>query len=264
MLARKIEHHGDVLFVEYGTRGIARVDDADGFDPRPLGAGRAQGVIKHGAIELPVIGLVEVVGNNAPFVKRDGSAIERILRNGNHDAVSGRGQQKLENYLHASAGAVSEEDGLWIDAHSIALADKLGHRITDEAQAFALAVGSHSVPASFEDGPCGFDGIGGKDIGREIHQRGILAESKDLAQPGEGLLPQRLRVADVAVDDFLAQFFQFLRARNDWAAHSIFRRQHRGSEIFFLYGHMLTLAKTGLKGPRLEMELLWRLRCASR
>ena len=254
MLAREIEHHGDVLFVEHGSGGIARIDDADGPDARSLGAGGAQGVIEHGAVELPVISLVEVVGDDAPFVKRDGGAIERVLGDGNHDPVSGRGQQELENRLHAFTGAVSEEDGLRIGADAVPLADKFGHRLADEAQAFALAVGTHSVPASLEDGPSGFDGIGGKDGERDIHQSGILAEGKKLAQPGEGPLPKRLRIADVAVDDFFALLFQFLRSRNDGAAHSVFGRQHRCSEIFFLYGHMLTLAKAGIKRPRLEME----------
>ena len=165
-----------------------------------------------------MIGFVEVVGNNTPLVERDGGAIERVLGNGNHDAISGRGQQELENRLHAFAGAVGERDGLRIDADAVALANKIGHRLADEAQTLAFAVCAHSVLAAFEYGPRGFDDIGGKGTGGEIHQRWILAEGKNLAQPGDGPLPKRLRVTDVAIDDFPALFFQFLRARNDGAA----------------------------------------------
>ncbi len=233
----ELEDHADVVLIQHGSGGIARVDDAEGLHAGALGLRLSQGLLQHGAVELPALGLVQVVGHHAALVEGDGGGIERVLGDGDHDPVLRPGDEEAQDGLHALAGAVREEDGIGVHPHVVAFEDELGHRLPDEAHAPALAVGPQAVLRAGEDGSGRLHHVHREGPGGGGHQLRVLAEREDLPVPGEGPLTQGLGVPDVAVDDLPPLLFQFLGAGHDGAPDGVLRLQDGPAEILQLHGH---------------------------
>ncbi len=236
--AREVEHHLHVGRVEHRAGGVARVDDRDGADPDAPGRGLRVGGLERLPREAPVLPLVEVVGDLRAGEQRDGRRVERVLRDGDHHAVGRPVDEQAQHRLHALAGPVGEEDVLGIGGDAVALLDEVGDRLPDEAVALALGVGAQAVRALPQGEARRRPGVLGEGRGRRaVEQLGVLGRREHLAHEGDGLLPERLRVADVAVDDAPPLALQLGGASHDGAADRVLGLPDRVADVLEREGH---------------------------
>ena len=236
--AGEVEHHLDVARVEHRAGGVARIDDGDGAHPDALRHRLGVGFLERLPRQAPLPLLVEEVGDLGPAEQRDGRRVERVLRDGDHHTVARPVHEEAQHRLHALAGAVGQEDVLGVGGDPVALLDEVGHRLADEAVPLALGVGAQAVRALAEREEGGRTRVlGERRRRRSGEQLGVFGQRQHLAQEGDGLLAERLGVADVAVDDAPSLVLQLRCASHDGAADRVLGLPDRVADVLEREGH---------------------------
>ncbi len=219
----KLNDHPDIFAREDCACRVPGIDDnntngVDSLPPRLFVA-----VNQNLLAELPAVLLIEIVSDLLSAVQRKARAVERILRHRDHEPVVRAAQQCHKDRLCPFAGPIRQYNVFPVRGYPIAFANEIGDCLPDERDPRALRVGARPMrmkPEDFPGSPDEILGVPGANLGM-IQKVWIFHEAQDLAQVGERLLLQRLRVSDVTIDDFPPLFLQLLRADNDGSTDGI-------------------------------------------
>mmetsp|Transcript_47494 Transcript_47494/g.148597 ORF Transcript_47494/g.148597 Transcript_47494/m.148597 type:complete len:258 (-) Transcript_47494:591-1364(-) len=111
--------------------GISRVNHRKCPDVCALIPSLPQRPIKLRNIQSPPLRFVQVVPHRSPAVQRDGGSVQRVLRDGYHDAIKLVLHKTHDRDVDPLACAVSEKDVISVRRDSISLRNELGYILPD-------------------------------------------------------------------------------------------------------------------------------------
>mmetsp|Transcript_77540 Transcript_77540/g.225056 ORF Transcript_77540/g.225056 Transcript_77540/m.225056 type:complete len:257 (+) Transcript_77540:788-1558(+) len=210
---------------------VPGVDDDHGLDPpgRPIGleAGHRCLHLVHG--HGPSGLLIQIVSDGGAAQVRQGGGVQRVLGNRDEHAIIEAAHEHGKRQLHRSGGAICQVDGVGInrrETQAVSTLDELGNLLPERHCALGVRVGAESRRVGKL--PRALMHIG--RVERLVVKIRVRQQRQDLPVIGHGLLPERLRVADVAWHDLaewevmillLKLIAQILRQQVDLAPHSI-------------------------------------------
>mmetsp|Transcript_7824 Transcript_7824/g.12798 ORF Transcript_7824/g.12798 Transcript_7824/m.12798 type:complete len:485 (+) Transcript_7824:414-1868(+) len=185
--------------------GVARVDEHQRPHrdaPRPrLPQRPAHGV----GVEPPGGLLAQLVAHQLPVQQPHQRRVQRVLRDGHHDAVVLVAQHGVQAAGHGLGGAVRDIHVLRARRDAVPAGDVLGALLAEDGLAARVPIRADAagrvrqVEARAGDG-VGLEGGGG---GRVVQQRRVRHQGQHLAVEGDGALAERVRVAAVREDHLL-------------------------------------------------------------
>jgi len=158
-----------------------------------------------------------------PPVERDRSAVERILRNGDHDAITVVPQQCHQHRLSTLAGSVSQHDVVLRSGDAIAFGDEVRNGGTDQRNPCALRVGTGPVRMAQKNHPCALYDIVRIELQcfRVAEECRVFNKAEELPDERQRPLPEGLGIADIAIDNLLPLFLKLLSPDDDGPPHRI-------------------------------------------
>ena len=219
----------DVLTGEALARGVAGVHGGDGLHRQTLRASALDALLDVSGVQSPVLLLLQVVGLVLAAEDVDGGRVQRVLGNGDQDAVRRLVDQQLQGILNGLGGTVGQEDVLGVAREAIALGDVGGHIVADLAHTGGVGVGTRATGVGNQQLLSSLDGIGVEHLGVLLSDLRPGGDAQHLSQEGNGLLLDGLGVADVAVqqrvEGELLALLQLLvdlhGANDDLTSHSV-------------------------------------------
>ena len=219
----------DVLAGEALARGVAGVHGGDGLHRQTLRASALDALLDVSGVQSPVLLLLQVVGLVLAAEDVDGGRVQRVLGNGDQDAVRRLVNQQLQGILNGLGGTVRQEDVLGIAREAVALGDVRGHILADLAHTGSVRVSTRTTGVGSQQLLGSLDGIGLEHLGVLLSHLGPGGDAQHLSQEGDGLLLDGLRVTDVAVEEgvegellsLLHLLVDLHSANNDLTSHGV-------------------------------------------
>lgn len=230
LLAGELEDGADVLLGEGGTRGVTGVDDYDAAHVDAIGLGLLVCAADGVQVGTPVLGLIEVVGDAGSVEDGEGGGIEGVLWDGDQDTGVGSGADGVEEGVDAGGGTGGEVDVGRVRGEAVTLCistnvrkehpieedlhswksltlEELGNALLDGWNTGTGTVGTDGADA-LEEPLCTLNHVGlvAEVVDQDIfllEKLGVLQQTGDLSEEGDGLLVQLLGVADVGRDDLV-------------------------------------------------------------
>jgi hypothetical protein len=236
LLGRKLDDRLDGLGLEGGAGRVTRVDDSDGADVDAFLLGLVESLTDAGHVGAPSILLVQVVGNALGVEQAESGGVERVLRDRDEDTGVGRGADDSQEGVDTSTGTGGEVDVGRVGRVAVASLDEVGNGLPDTKRTLRLRVCADRLDV-LEQGPGALNDIllVAQALLQNVlvlQQLRVLHQTEDLAEEGDGLLVELLRVADVGCDDSVEgqvlalalgqSSLELLRANGEFATDGIF------------------------------------------
>jgi len=237
--------------------GITRINQHETIDDDAILLRFAQGSLQFGYIHVPSTFLIEKVTNLFAVKSVDGGAVDGILWYWNHNPAIIPRNQRSQNQINRGTRPISHKNQTRITTpllQTIPPLNKPTNIVPKPHRPLAVRISPRPTPTQHRlHTPSSLDGIGRKQLGRQLvvdsHRGGKVGEGEDLSGPREGLLADRVGVADVGVRN-VGELFRafggvgggegggdFIRGENDFAADGVFHVEDRlgdggGGEAF--------------------------------
>jgi len=207
LLGCKLDDRLDGLGLEGSTSGVTGVDDGDGADVDTFLLSLAESLADAGHIGTPSILFVQVVGNALGVEQAEGGGVERVLRDRDQNTSVGRGADDSQEGVDTSTGAGREVDVGRVGGVAVSPLDEVGNGLPDARRTLRLRVCADRLDI-LEQGPGTLNDIllvaqALLQYVFVLQQLRVLHQTEHLAEEGDGLLVELLRVADVGGDDIV-------------------------------------------------------------
>mmetsp|Transcript_32309 Transcript_32309/g.76768 ORF Transcript_32309/g.76768 Transcript_32309/m.76768 type:complete len:298 (-) Transcript_32309:36-929(-) len=195
----------EVVPAESVANGVPRVDDNERLGRQPLGAPRRHHPPQLRHIQPPPLVLVHLVAELLAREERHRRRVDRVLRDRDEDRIRRLGDERLEDAEDRCGCPRREEDVVGVGGEAVALLDELRDVLADELDALAVRVRARAPPHVRLElgGACEDVGLEELERFRVLQESHVVHQRHHLAVEGDGLLPDGVRVADVAVKHLL-------------------------------------------------------------
>ena len=129
----------------------------------------------------------------------DGGRVQRVLRNGDQNAVRRLVDQKLQRILNTLRSSVRQENVGGVARESVTLLNVLGNILAHLGHTSSVRVGTRTTGVGSQQLLGSLESVGVEHLGMLIRNLGPRGDAQHLTQEGDGLLLDSLRVTDVAV-----------------------------------------------------------------
>ena len=189
----------DVLASEALAGRVARVHRSDRLHRQTLRAGALDRLLNVSGVQSPVVLLVQIVGLVLASEHVDRSRVQRVLGNGNQNAIRRLVNQQLQAVLNTLGSTVRQENVLGISGETVTLRNVSSHILQNLTHSSSLRVGTRTTGVGSQQLLGSLDGIGVEHLRMLLSNLGPGGDAQHLTQEGDGLLANSLRITDVAV-----------------------------------------------------------------